>query len=256
MKVVILAGGYGTRLSEETITKPKPLVEIGDIPILIHIMRNYASFGFNEFIILLGYKGFLIKEYFFNFFYNSNDVRIDLASNQIEILNKYNLDWKVSLIDTGKDTKTGGRIKRAKNIIGDKPFLMTYGDGLGDVNIKKTIDFHFSKKKILTLTAVQIEGRYGALSLNENSLVNEFVEKPKGDGSWINGGYFVCNSEIFDLIKNDETVFEDYPLSELAKNNNLAAWKHKGFWKAMDTIRDKQFLNDLWNNGKRPWVSK
>ena len=256
MKVVILAGGYGTRLSEETVIKPKPLVEIGDIPILIHIMRHYASFGFNEFIILLGYKGFLIKEYFFNFFYNSNDFKIDLASNQIEILNKYNLDWKVSLIDTGKDTKTGGRIKRAKNIIGNKPFLMTYGDGLGNIDIKKSIDFHFSKNKLLTLTAVQIEGRYGALSLNETSLVNEFVEKPKGDGSWINGGYFVCNPGIFDLIKNDDTVFEDYPLSELAKNYNLVAWKHNGFWKAMDTIRDKQYLNDLWNNGKRPWVNK
>ena len=256
MKVVILAGGYGTRLSEETVIKPKPLVEIGDVPILIHIMRNYAYFGFNEFIILLGYKGFLIKEYFLNYFYNTNDFKIDLASNQVEILNKYNIDWKVSLIDTGKDTKTGGRIKRAKNIIGNKPFLMTYGDGLGNIDIKKSIDFHFSKNKLLTLTAVQIEGRYGALSLNENSLVNEFVEKPKGDGSWINGGYFVCNPGIFDLIKNDETVFEDYPLSELAKNNNLVAWKHNGFWKAMDTIRDKQYLNDLWNNGKRPWVNK
>ena len=256
MKVVILAGGYGTRLSEETVIKPKPLVEIGEVPILIHIMRNYAYFGFNEFIILLGYKGFLIKEYFFNYFYNTNDFKIDLASNQVEILNKYNLDWKVSLIDTGKDTKTGGRIKRAKNIIGNKPFLMTYGDGLGNIDIKKSIDFHFSKNKLLTLTAVQIEGRYGALSLNENSLVNEFVEKPKGDGSWINGGYFVCNPGIFDLIKDDQTVFEDYPLSELAKNNNLAAWKHNGFWKAMDTIRDKQYLNDLWNNGKRPWVNK
>lgn len=256
MKVVILAGGYGTRLSEETVTKPKPLVEIGDIPILIHIMRNYASFGFNEFIILLGYKGFLIKEYFFNYFYNSNDFKIDLASNQIEILSRYDLEWKVSLIDTGIDTKTGGRIKRAEKYIGDKPFLMTYGDGLGNIDIKKSINFHFLKNKLLTLTAVQIEGRYGALSLNENSLVNQFVEKPKGDGSWINGGYFVCNPGIFNLIKNDETIFEDYPLRELANKNQLAAWKHNGFWKAMDTIRDKQLLNDLWNNGKRPWVNK
>lgn len=256
MKVVILAGGYGTRLSEETVTKPKPLVEIGDIPILIHIMRNYASFGFNEFIILLGYKGFLIKEYFFNYFYNSNDFKIDLASNQIEILSRYDLEWKVSLIDTGIDTKTGGRIKRAEKYIGDKPFLMTYGDGLGNIDIKKSINFHFLKNKLLTLTAVQIEGRYGALSLNENSLVNQFVEKPKGDGSWINGGYFVCNPGIFNLIKNDETIFEDYPLRELANKNELAAWKHSGFWKAMDTIRDKQFLNDLWNSGERPWVNK
>jgi len=253
MKVVILAGGYGTRLSEETEIKPKPMVEIGSKPILWHIMKIYSAYGFNDFIILLGYKGYVIKEYFANYFLHQSDVTINLGSGEIEVHNNHSEPWRVTLIDTGIDTMTGGRIKRAKKYIGDEPFLLTYGDGVGNINIKKLIEFHKKHKKILTITSVQPDGRFGALDIGENNKVLEFKEKPKGDGGWINAGFFVCESGVFDYIKGDETIFEDEPLKKLAKDGQLYTYKHTGFWKPMDTLRDKRELNRLWNSNKAPW---
>jgi len=253
MKVVILAGGYGTRLSEETEIKPKPMVEIGSKPILWHIMKIYSAYGFNDFIILLGYKGYVIKEYFANYFLHQSDVTINLGSGEIEVHNNHSEPWRVTLIDTGIDTMTGGRIKRAKKYIGDEPFLLTYGDGVGNINIKRLINFHKKHKKILTITSVQPDGRFGALDIGENNKVLEFKEKPKGDGGWINAGFFVCESGVFDYIKGDETIFEDEPLKKLAKDGQLYTYKHTGFWKPMDTLRDKRELNRLWNSNKAPW---
>ena len=253
MKVVILAGGYGTRLSEETEIKPKPMVEIGSKPILWHIMKIYSTYGFNDFIILLGYKGYVIKEYFANYFLHQSDVTINLGSGEIEVHNNHSEPWRVTLIDTGIDTMTGGRIKRAKKYIGDEPFLLTYGDGVGNINIKRLINFHKKHKKILTITSVQPDGRFGALDIGENNKVLEFKEKPKGDGGWINAGFFVCESGVFDYIKGDETIFEDEPLKKLAKDGQLYTYKHTGFWKPMDTLRDKRELNRLWNSNKAPW---
>ena len=253
MKVVILAGGYGTRLSEETEIKPKPMVEIGSKPILWHIMKIYSTYGFNDFIILLGYKGYVIKEYFANYFLHQSDVTINLGSGEIEVHNNHSEPWRVTLIDTGIDTMTGGRIKRAKKYIGDEPFLLTYGDGVGNINIKKLIEFHKKHKRILTITSVQPDGRFGALDIGDDNEVLEFKEKPKGDGGWINAGFFVCESGVFDYIKGDETIFEDEPLKKLAKDGQLYTYKHMGFWKPMDTLRDKRELNRLWNSGKAPW---
>jgi len=253
MKVVILAGGYGTRLSEETEIKPKPMVEIGSKPILWHIMKIYSTYGFNDFIILLGYKGYVVKEYFANYFLHQSDVTINLESGEMEVHNNHSEPWKVTLIDTGIDTMTGGRIKRAKKYIGNEPFLLTYGDGVGDINIEKLVEFHRKHKKILTITSVQPEGRFGALDIGEDNEVLEFKEKPKGDGGWINAGFFVCESGVFDYIKGDETIFEDEPLKKLAKDGQLYTYKHTGFWKPMDTLRDKRELNRLWNSGKAPW---
>ena len=253
MKVVILAGGYGTRLSEETEIKPKPMVEIGSKPILWHIMKTYSQYGFNEFVVLLGYKGYYIKEYFANYFLHQSDVTINLGSGEIEVHNNHSEPWRVTLIDTGIDTMTGGRIKRAKKYIGDEPFLLTYGDGVGNRNIKRLINFHKKHKKILTITSVQPDGRFGALDIGENNKVLEFKEKPKGDGGWINAGFFVCESGVFDYIKGDETIFEDEPLKKLAKDGQLYTYKHTGFWKPMDTLRDKRELNRLWNSNKAPW---
>ncbi len=253
MKVAILAGGFGTRLSEVTDIKPKPMVEVGGKPIIWHIMKHYSHYGHNEFIILLGYKGYYIKEYFANYFLHQSDVTIDIQNNKMEIHNSTSEPWKVTLVDTGLETMTGGRVKRAEKFLKDETFLLTYGDGVSDINIKELIDFHRRNKKIMTLTSVQPEGRFGALELS-GDLVEKFSEKPKGDGSWINGGFFVCEPEIFNYISNgDLTVLEKDPLEKLATNNQLVAFKHSGFWKPMDTLRDKVHLDQLWNDKKAPW---
>lgn len=252
MKVVLLAGGYGTRLSEETDIRPKPMIEIGGRPILWHIMKMYSHYGFNDFVILLGYKGYYIKEYFANYFLHQSDVTIDMTNGSMEIHNNSAEPWKVTLIDTGLESMTGGRIKRAKEYIGDETFMLTYGDGVSDVNIQELVAFHKANKTKATMTAIQPAGRFGALDIQTN-LVKEFVEKPAGDGNWINGGFMVCEPEVLDLIENDSTVFEQYPLQALAKNGELCAYKHTGFWQCMDTLRDKMALNDLWENNKAPW---
>ena len=254
MKAVILAGGLGTRLSEETEMRPKPMVEIGGKPILWHIMKIYSSYGFNEFIICLGYKGNMIREYFANYFLYQSDVTINLSDNSIDVLNCKAEPWKITLVDTGLNTQTGGRIKRIKNYIDRKPFFLTYGDGVSDVNIEKLLKFHKKNKKLLTMTAVQPEGRFGSLDIDQNTdAIIKFLEKPKGDNAWINGGFFIAQPEIIDYIKNDMTVFEREPLEKLAKEGNLLAYKHKGMWKCMDTQRDKSQLNQLWENDNAAW---
>ena len=254
MKVLILAGGLGTRISEETQAIPKPMVQIGDKPIIWHIMKIYSSYGYNDFVILLGYKGYVIKEYFTNYFLHQNDVTIDLASNKMEILNQKTEPWKITLLDTGDTTMIGGRIKRAKEHIGGEPFLLTYGDGVANVNIKELVEFHQTQEKTVTVTAVQPEGRFGALQI-DNNIVTSFNEKPRGDGSWINGGFFVCEPNVIDYIEGDETVFEKEPLEQLASENNLAAYQHTSFWHAMDTLRDKHLLGSLWDKGEAEWKS-
>lgn len=252
MKVVILAGGYGTRLSEETDIRPKPMIDIGGKPILWHIMKIYSHYGFNDFIILLGYKGYYIKEYFANYYLHQSDITFDMSTGEMKVHNNSSEPWKVTLLDTGLDSMTGGRIRRAKDFIGNEPFMLTYGDGVSDVNIKELVEFHKKSKTKATMTAIQPAGRFGALDINSN-LVNEFVEKPAGDGNWINGGFMVCEPEIFDLIESDITIFEQYPLQTLAKTKELSAFKHNGFWQCMDTLRDKIYLNDLWEKNKAPW---
>lgn len=251
MKVLILAGGFGTRLSEETIVKPKPMVEIGDKPIIWHIMKIYASYGFKDFVVLLGYKGYMIKEYFANYFVHRNDVSINLHDNTITPLSNHEEDWKVTLIDTGANSMTGGRVKRAQSIVGNEPFLLTYGDGVANINIKDSVDFHQKHKKLISVTAVQPEGRYGILNISDENTVSGFLEKPKD--SWINAGFFVCQPEVFDFIQNDSTVFEEAPLESLAKAGQMKAFKHHGFWHAMDTLRDKNKLNSMWESGNAPW---
>jgi glucose-1-phosphate cytidylyltransferase len=252
MKVLILAGGFGTRLSEETDIRPKPMAEIGGKPIIWHIMKGYSHYGFNEFVVLLGYKGYYIKEYFKNYFLHQSDVTIDLSTNGIEVHNNTSEPWKVTLLETGLDTMTGGRIKRARNFIGNEPFLLTYGDGVSDVNIADLIRFHKNHGKLITMTSVQPEGRFGALE-TEGDQVKSFLEKPKGDGSWINGGFFVCQPEVLKYIKDDHTVFEQEPLQQLAKDGQLFNYRHDGFWKCMDTLRDKKVLNELWDGGLAKW---
>jgi glucose-1-phosphate cytidylyltransferase len=253
MKVVILAGGFGTRLSEETDIKPKPMVEIGGRPILWHIMKMYSSYGYNEFVILLGYKGYVIKEYFSNYFLHQSSVTIDLSNNKMEIHQNECEPWKVTLLETGLDTMTGGRIKQAQKYIGNSPFLLTYGDGVSNVDISRLVSFHKSHGKSITMTAVQPEGRYGALKIESDNKISRFLEKPRGDGSWINGGFFVCEASIIDYIHDNSTVFEEDPLSKLAEEHELVAYKHEGFWKCMDTLRDKVSLSDLWSQGCAPW---
>src|SRR5450432_219018 len=252
MKVLLLAGGYGTRLSEETEIRPKPMAEIGGKPILWHIMKIYSHFGFNDFVILLGYKGYYIKEYFANYFLHQSDVTIDLSTNGMEVHNNKSEPWKVTLLDTGLNTMTGGRIKRASKFIGDEPFLLTYGDGVSDINISALVEFHKSHGKYITMSAVQPEGRFGALE-TEGNRVESFLEKPKGDGNWINGGFFVCQPEILKYIDDDKTVFEQEPLQKLAKEGQLYNFRHEGFWKCMDTLRDKNALNELWEKGQAKW---
>ncbi len=253
MKVVILAGGLGTRLSEETDVKPKPMVEIGGKPILWHIMKIYSYYGFNDFIVCLGYKGYVIKEYFANYFLHQSDTTIDLSTNKMEVLNCKAEPWKITLLDTGLNTMTGGRIKRVEKYIGNDTFMLTYGDGVADVDIAKLLEFHKSHGKAATITAVQPTGRYGALELDEKSSVMHFQEKPKGDGAWVNGGFFVLEPEAFNYIKGDETTWEREPLENISKDGRLAAFKHLGFWKCMDVIRDKTELETLWNSGNAPW---
>jgi len=252
MKVVILAGGLGTRLSEETVLKPKPMVEIGGKPILWHIMKIYSHFGYNEFIICLGYKGYLIKEYFANYFRHESDITIDFKTNTTEIHNSLAEPWKVTLIDTGTETMTGGRVKRIEKYTDGKPFMLTYGDGVGAINIDQLVQFHSSSKKFMTVTAVQPSGRFGALSI-DGPLVSSFLEKPKGDGAWINGGFFVCQPEVFNYIDDDATIFERRPMEKLANDGQMVAFRHSGFWKPMDTLRDKQELEALWQGGQAPW---
>ena len=252
MKVLLLAGGFGTRLSEETDIRPKPMAEIGGKPIIWHIMKGYSHYGFNEFVILLGYKGYYIKEYFANYFLHQSDVTIDLSNNDIQVHNNTSEPWKVTLLETGLDTMTGGRIKRAKKFIGDEPFLLTYGDGVADINLDNLIKFHKSHGKLITMTAVQPEGRFGALETEGDKVVS-FLEKPKGDGSWINGGFFVCESKVLDFIAGDQTVFEQEPLQDLSSKGQLYKYQHNGFWKCMDTLRDKKTLNEMWEKGKAQW---
>ena len=253
MKVVILAGGLGTRLSEETSLRPKPMVDIGDKPILWHIMKIYSSYGFNDFVICLGYKGYIIKEYFANYFLHQSDVTIDLKDNSISTHQSAAEPWKITLVDTGKTSMTGGRIKRIQKYIGNEPFLLTYGDGVGNIDITALVKFHQANKKIVTVTAVQPSGRFGALNLVKNDMVSSFLEKPKGDGSWINGGFFVCESKVFDYIKDDLTIWEREPMERIASEDEMAAFKHNGYWKPMDTLRDKQDLEQVWNSGNAPW---
>ena len=253
MKVLLLAGGYGTRISEETAIKPKPMVEIGGKPIIWHIMKGYSAHGFNEFVILLGYKGYYIKEYFANYFLHQSDVTIDLSNNQVEIHNNTSEPWKVTLLDTGIDTMTGGRIARAKSFIGNETFMLTYGDGVANVDLKSLHEFHKSHGKLATMTSVQPEGRFGALDVDSDMKVNSFMEKPRGDGSWINGGFFVCEPAVLDYIEGDETIFERQPLENLANDGELFTYRHSGFWKCMDTLRDKQQLNDIWSRKEAKW---
>ncbi len=254
MKAVILAGGLGTRLSEETLIKPKPMVEIGGKPIIWHILKIYSGYNINEFIICCGYKGFQIKEFFANYFIHSNDISIDLQNNDLKILDKSSENWKITLIDTGDETMTGGRLKRIQKYLGNESFLFTYGDGLADIDIEKLIKFHKSNGKLVTLSAVQPPGRYGSVNIEKDSLISSFHEKPKGDGYWVNGGFFVLEPEAINYIKGDKTIWENEPLKNLAKDGQLAAFKHHGFWQPMDTLKDKNFLNDLWLRGKAPWA--
>ena len=252
MKVVILAGGFGTRLSEETGDRPKPMVLIGGNPILWHIMKIYSSQGFNEFIICLGYKGHIIKEYFANYLMYHSDMECDFDNDTIKYFNNKTENWKVTLVDTGLNTMTGGRIKRVEKHIGNSTFMLTYGDGLGDVDIKKLINFHYKNGKIATLTATKPFGRFGVLNINSD-LVTSFKEKPADNISWINGGFFVLEPDIFNFIGDDTTIFERDPLEMLSKKNELCAFKHEGFWRAMDTLRDKKTLENYWKSGDIPW---
>lgn len=252
MKAVILAGGLGTRLSEETVIKPKPMVEIGGMPIIWHIMKIYSCYGINDFIICCGYKGYLIKEYFMNYSLHTSDVKIDLASNNIQVVNKTHEDWKITLVDTGEDSMTGGRLKRVKNYLDNEDFCFTYGDGVADIDVQKLIDFHKNHGKLATLTATYPPGRFGSLMIKDN-VVNKFMEKPKGDGAVINGGFFVLSPKVLNLIDDDKTVWEQEPLNKLASDGELMSFLHDGFWQPMDTLRDKTFLNNLWNDSKAPW---
>ncbi|MDE2482510.1 MAG: glucose-1-phosphate cytidylyltransferase [bacterium] len=252
MKVVILAGGLGTRLAEETIVRPKPMVEIGGRPILWHIMKLYGAWGFHDFIICLGYKGYMIKEYFANYVLHNADFTVDLAANAITMHAKTTDPWRVTLVDTGDKTMTGGRIKRVAPYVDGKRFCCTYGDGLSDVNMPELVRFHLDQKRKATVTAVQPPGRYGALDI-EGGRVQSFAEKPLGDNAWINGGFFVLEPEVLDLIADDATIFETGPLEALARSGELTAYRHGGFWQPMDTLREKQMLEALWESGRAPW---
>ena len=252
MKCIILAGGYGTRLSEKTVDIPKPMVEIGEKPLLWHIMKIYSFYGFNEFIVTLGYKGEYIKNYFLNYYYLRNNLSINLGDGKIDIYEADREDWNVHLIDTGLDTQSGGRIKRVKEWIGNETFMMTYGDGVADINIKELVEFHRSHKKLATVSSVRPPARFGVMDLDGNT-VNKFVEKSQIGEGWINGGFFVLEPEVFDYISEDNsTIFEREPLENLAKDNQLVAYKHRGFWHCMDTLRDVKLLNYLWESDS-PW---
>ena len=254
MKVVILAGGLGTRISEERHLKPKPMIEVGDAPILWHIMKYYSSYGFNEFIICCGYKGYVIKEYFADYYLHRSDVTFDFANNNEMIIhNNVAEPWKVTVVDTGLHTMTGGRLKRIQKYVGDQTFMMTYGDGVSDIDLDALLEFHRVHKKAATLTAIQPGGRFGVLDIDDNETVRQFSEKAKEDGGWINAGFMVLEPEVFDYIEGDDTFFEKEPLENLALDGKLAAYRHEGFWKCMDTMRDKGMLDELWNSGQAPW---
>jgi len=252
MKAVILAGGLGTRISEESHLRPKPMIEIGGKPILWHIMKIYSHYGINDFVICLGYKGYVIKEYFANYFLHSSDVTFDMRSNNMEVHEKHAEPWRVTLVDTGESSMTGGRLLRVRNYLDDETFCFTYGDGVADINIVQAISAHRTSGKTATVTAIQPPGRYGALDIH-GDVVNRFKEKPAGDGAWINGGFFVLEPNVFDYLASDEDSFEDRPLMELAKNGQLNAYRHHGFWQAMDTLRDKNQLESLWKRSNPPW---
>lgn len=253
MKAVILAGGLGTRISEESHLKPKPLIEIGGKPILWHIMKIYSYYGINDFIICVGYKGYLIKEYFANYFLHMSDVTFDMVSNKMEVHQQHAEPWKITLVDTGENTLTGGRLSRVKKFIeNEEAFCFTYGDGLSDIDIAKSIEFHFRHGKLATITAVKPPGRYGAIE-HQNGLVKGFVEKPRGDGGLINGGFFILSPKVLEFIENDQTSWEGEPLTTLAKIDQMMAFEHDGFWQPMDTIREKNLLDELWSSGKAPW---
>ena len=254
MKVLILAGGLGSRLSEETIVRPKPMVEIGGNPILWHIMKIYSYYGYNDFIIMLGYKGYMIKEYFANYYMHHSDITFDLAKNETTYLCNNSEPWRVTLVDTGFDTQTAGRINRVKEYVGNETFMLTYGDGVSDINIHDLVKFHQGHGKILTITSVQPEGRFGSLITDQADRILKFTEKPKGDGKWINGGFFVCEPEIFNYLGEDSTVFEQEPMKNLASTNNAFAYKHSGFWKPMDNVRDKSQLDEIVKGGNAPWM--
>lgn len=252
MKAIILAGGFGTRISEESSTRPKPMIEVGGRPILWHIMKIYSAHGINEFVICCGYKGYIIKEYFANYFLHMSDVTFDLTNNEMQVHRQNAESWKVTLVDTGEATQTGGRLKRVRSYIGDEDFCMTYGDGVGDVDISASIEFHKEHGRLATMTAVQPPGRFGALEL-DGAKVERFLEKPHGDGGWINGGFFVLSSKVIDLIEGDLTLWEREPLERLAREDQLRAFFHQGFWQPMDTLRDKLALEDAWAADRAAW---
>ncbi|MBR5609217.1 MAG: glucose-1-phosphate cytidylyltransferase [Elusimicrobiaceae bacterium] len=254
MKVLILAGGLGSRLSEETNLKPKPMVEIGGYPILWHIMKIYSHYGFNDFIILTGYKSHIIKEFFVNYYHRYSDITVDMTDNSVTVHKTRQEPWKVTMLYTGQNTMTGGRIKKASKYIGNEPFLLTYGDGVSDVNIKDLIDAHQKSGKLITMTAVKPTGRFGALVIDGQNTITSFIEKPKGDGAWINGGFFVCQPEVMNYIaEGSGVIFERDPLEKLAADGQLHAYKHEGFWQPMDTLKDKIHLTELWEQEKAPW---
>ena len=252
MKCVILAGGLGTRISEETGYRPKPMVEIGGKPVLWHILKIYSGHGIRDFIICTGYRGFMIKEYFANYFLHTSDVTFRMADNRMEVHEKYAEPWNVTVVDTGEATQTGGRLRRIRDYVGTKRFCMTYGDGLGSVDVSESIRFHEKQGKLATVTAVQPPGRFGALKVAKD-LVESFVEKPEGDGGWISGGFFILEPKVLDYIKGDHVIWEREPLRKLASQKQLAAYRHRGFWFPMDTLRDRQYLEELWASGKAPW---
>jgi len=253
MKVVILAGGLGTRISEESATRPKPMAEIGEKPILWHIMKIYSCYGFNDFVICAGYKGYMIKEYFHNYWLHNCDVTFDMRSRETIVRQDANEPWHVTVVDTGSDSMTGGRVARIEPYVDGEPFLLTYGDGVADLDIDALVEYHVSSGRQATLTAVQPLGRFGALELDDASAVRRFAEKPLGDGDWINGGFFVMEPSIFERLHGDDTILEREPLESLARDGQLGAFKHAGFWQPMDTLRDKRYLEELWDSGKAPW---
>jgi glucose-1-phosphate cytidylyltransferase len=254
MKVVILAGGFGTRISEESHLRPKPMIEIGERPILWHIMKTYSHYGFNDFVICLGYKGYYIKEYFAHYFLHESDVTFDFRNESERIIHTHSAEpWTVTLVNTGLETMTGGRVKRIQPYVDNETFLLTYGDGVSDVNIGELVDYHRAHGKLATVTSTQPGGRFGALDLTKNNEVLGFQEKPKGDGGWINAGFFVVEPKIFDYLTDDETVLEKEPLENLARAGELVAYKHRGFWQPMDSLRDKTQLEELWKSGNAPW---
>jgi glucose-1-phosphate cytidylyltransferase len=252
MKAVILAGGFGTRIAEESNVRPKPMVEIGGRPVLWHILKIYSAYGINDFVICLGYKGYLIKEYFANYFLHMSDVTFDMAKNRMQVHERFAEPWQVTLVDTGEGTQTGGRLKRVQRYVGEEDFCFTYGDGVSNVNVRYLIAYHRRRGTIATLTAAQPPGRFGALDL-EGGLITSFEEKPSGDGSLINGGFFVLSPRVFDYIEADDTVWERGPLERLARERQLSAFVHEGFWQPMDTLRDKNLLESLWQSGRAPW---